>query len=161
MAIRSDRPGAAGRAPTLRIPIVEHHVTWHRVIDPPWDAIRAAPGTVNDCDFMGGRGRNRPLRRRQGHREFTGLDDFLQPQFGWAITYVFREKAIKVLDAGDGRRPTVGTTAIATCRRPRPAGTNWSILRQHLVQDVGLHHAVHVHSDSSRRGDESEKATKT
>ena len=25
--------------PTLRIPIVEHHVTWHRVIDPPWDAI--------------------------------------------------------------------------------------------------------------------------
>ena len=34
-------------------------------------------------------------------REFTGLSSFLEPQFGWRITYVFREKTIKVLEAAD------------------------------------------------------------
>ncbi len=90
-------------APTLRIPIVEHHVTWHRVIDPPWDAIRACAGTVNDSDFMGAAAETALFDGARASREFAGMDDLLQPQFGWAITYVFREKAIKILDAGDGQ----------------------------------------------------------
>jgi hypothetical protein len=35
-------------------------------------------------------------------REFTGLDTSQRPQFGWRVTYVFREKAIKVFDDSGG-----------------------------------------------------------
>ena len=90
-------------APTLRIPIVEHHVIWHRVIDPPWNAIRACAGTVNDDDFMGAAAETVLFDGARASREFAGLGDLLQPQFGWRITYVFREKAIKILDGSDGQ----------------------------------------------------------
>jgi len=88
--------------PTLRIPVVEHHVTWHRVLDPPWEAIRACAGAVNDADFMGAAAETVLCDGAKASREFTGLGSFLEPQFGWRITYVFREKAIKGLEDGDG-----------------------------------------------------------
>jgi hypothetical protein len=84
--------------PTLRIPIVEHHLTWHRVLDPPWDAIRQCAGAVNNADFMGAAAETALFDGARADREFTGLDDSLGPQFGWRVTYVFREKSIKVLD---------------------------------------------------------------
>ncbi len=103
--------------PTLRVPIVEHHVTWHRVVDPPWDAIRACSGAVNNADFMGAAAETVLFDGAKASRQFTGLGDFLEPQFGWRITYVFREKAIKILDAG-------GDTAVYGwnhCYRDLPA----------------------------------------
>ena len=48
------------------------------------------------------------------NRQFMGLDDLLQPQFGWELTYVFREKTIKVLDEDQEAGRTAGT--IAMCR---------------------------------------------
>ncbi len=84
--------------PTLRIPIVEHQLTWRHVIDPPWDAIRDCAGTVNNALFMGAAAETVLFDGARADREFVGLDDFQQPQFGWRITYVFREKAIKILD---------------------------------------------------------------
>ena len=79
-------------------------------------------------------------------REFTGLDLTQQAQFGWRVTYVFREKAIKVLDASDSETtygwnhcyrdvPFPGSawdklvtkTAILSTRRwtSRPCSTSW------------------------------------
>jgi hypothetical protein len=93
--------------PTLRIPVVEHHVTWHRVLDPPWDAIRSCAGAINSADFMGAAAETVLFDGAKASREFTGMDSFLAPQFGWKITYVFREKAIKVL-AASGSGTTYG-----------------------------------------------------
>ena len=53
LAIRRDVPVPPEVVPTLRIPIVEHHVTWRRVLDPPWDAIRTCAGAVNSAAFLG------------------------------------------------------------------------------------------------------------
>ncbi len=88
--------------PTLRIPIVEHHVTWHRVLDPPWDAIRTCAGAINGADFLGAAAETVLFDGARASREFTGLDSFFAPQFGWKITYVFREKAIKALNGAGG-----------------------------------------------------------
>jgi hypothetical protein len=84
--------------PTLRVPITEHHVTWHRVVNPPWDAIRQCVGAVNAGDFAGAAAETVLFDGARADRQFTGLDDLMQPEFGWRITYIFREKTIKVLD---------------------------------------------------------------
>jgi hypothetical protein len=87
--------------PTLRVPIIEHHVTWQRVINPPWDAIRACVGSVNAASFLGAAAETLLFDGAKADRQFTGLDDLQEPQFGWRITYVFREKTIRVLDAAN------------------------------------------------------------
>ncbi|MGA2619836.1 MAG: hypothetical protein ABSF26_19660 [Thermoguttaceae bacterium] len=89
--------------PTLRIPITEHNVTWHWVNDPPWDAIRACVGAVNSDSFLGAAAETVLFDGAKADRQFTGLDDLQQPQFGWRITYVFREKAIKALDEDESQ----------------------------------------------------------
>ena len=89
--------------PTLRIPVVEHHVTWNRVSDPPWDAIRACVGAVNDSPLLGADAETVLFDGARAERQFTGVDGQQQPQFGWRITYVFREKTIKVLDEDENQ----------------------------------------------------------
>ncbi|MGD0897982.1 MAG: hypothetical protein ABR915_09095 [Thermoguttaceae bacterium] len=91
-------PVTPDAVPTLRIPITEHHVTWHRVANPPWDAIRDCTGAVNAAAFLGAAAETVLLDGAKAYRQFTGLDNLQQPQFGWRITYVFREKIIKALD---------------------------------------------------------------
>jgi len=81
--------------PALRVPITEHHVTWHRVINPPWQAIRECVGTVNAAPFLGAAPETVLLDGVTADKQFVGLDELSQPQFGWRICYVFREKAIK------------------------------------------------------------------
>lgn len=39
--------------PTIRIPIVDHALTWHRVTNPPWGAMRSCAGTINFGFFFG------------------------------------------------------------------------------------------------------------
>jgi hypothetical protein len=80
--------------PVVRVPIAEHHLTWHRVISPPWDAIRNSLGTVNDDTFLGAAAETLLLDGVTADKQFLGIDDFQQPQFGWRIGYVFREKTI-------------------------------------------------------------------
>ena len=84
--------------PTLRIPVIEHQVTWRRVPAPPWDAIRNCTGAVNNDSFLGAAAETVLFDGAKADREFTGLGDFLEPQFGWRLTYVFREKLIKVVE---------------------------------------------------------------
>ena len=50
-----DEPGESvpeEALPVVRVPVVEHHFTWHRVVNPPWQAIRECIGTVNGGEFV-------------------------------------------------------------------------------------------------------------
>jgi len=81
--------------PTVRVPIIEHHVTWHRVVNPPWQAIRDGVATVNSGAFMGAAAGTVLFDGATAEREFIRLDELAHPELGWRISYVFREKAIK------------------------------------------------------------------
>ena len=85
--------------PTIRVPVVEHHVTWHRVVNPPWAAIRNCVATVNNAAFMGAAAATVLLDGATAEREFIRIDDLGHPELGWRLGYVFREKAVK---SGDG-----------------------------------------------------------
>jgi len=86
--------------PNIRIPIVEHHLTWSRVINPPWSAIREMVGCVNQSAFMGAAAQTVLFDGVRSKKEFIYFNDFANPFFGWEIEYVFREKSIKYLDYG-------------------------------------------------------------
>jgi hypothetical protein len=90
-------PVPPGAVPTLRIPISEHHVTWHRVVNPPWEAIRASLGAVNAGEFLGTAPETLLFDGAKADRVFAGLDELRQPQYAWRILYVFREKTIKAM----------------------------------------------------------------
>jgi hypothetical protein len=81
--------------PTLRAPIAEHHLTWHRVAAPPWTAIRHCAGTINQSAFVGAAPETMLFDGATAVKQFLGVNELQQPQFGWKITYVFREKTIK------------------------------------------------------------------
>jgi hypothetical protein len=95
-------PVTPDAVPTLRVPIVEHCVTWQRVASPPWSAIRACVGAVNASEFLSAAAETVLLDGARASRQFIGLDDLGQPQFGWRLTYVFREKTLKILDDDQG-----------------------------------------------------------
>jgi len=103
----ADLPVEEDVFPNIRIPIVEHHLTWHRVINPPWSAIREMVGCVNTGAFMGAGAQTVLFDGVRGQKEFIYFDDFDNPLFGWEIEYVFREKSVKYLDYG-GNEQTAG-----------------------------------------------------
>lgn len=88
--------------PKVRVPIAEHHLTWHRVINPPWGAIRNCSGKVNNAAFLGAPAETVLLDGAVADKEFIFVDELRQPQFGWRIAYVFREKSVKVLTPDGG-----------------------------------------------------------
>jgi len=81
--------------PAIRVPMTVHRVTWHRVVNPPWAAIRACLGTVNDATFLGADPETVLFDGVTAEKQFLGVDELRQPGFGWQIGYVFREMAIK------------------------------------------------------------------
>ncbi len=81
--------------PRIRVPIVEHYLTWHRVLSPPWQAIRNSVGTVNSSALLGAAAGTMRFDGATADREFVRIDDFAQPELAWRIGYVFREKAVK------------------------------------------------------------------
>ena len=78
--------------PTLYIPIIEHHITWHRVINPPWGYISAATGCVNSAEFMGAAADTVLFAGCKAVKDFTLLEQLETPEFGWKLEYLFREK---------------------------------------------------------------------
>ena len=100
-------PAPADAVPVLRIPITEHFVTWHRVADPPWSAIRACTGAVNNGLFLGAAAETVLFAGAKADRRFAGLDDQQQAVCGWRVTFVFREKTIHAL-GGDRHGEAVG-----------------------------------------------------
>jgi hypothetical protein len=90
-------PVSPDAVPTLRVPVSQHHVTWHRVVNPPWQAMRACRGAVNSAEFLGAAPETLLFDGAVAERVFAGLDELRHPQYAWRINYVFREKTIKVL----------------------------------------------------------------
>lgn len=80
--------------PALRIPLAVHRVTWHRVVRPPWAAVRACTGCVNAAEFLGAAAETVLFDGAEAETEFVGIDGLRQPEFAWRVSYIFREKAI-------------------------------------------------------------------
>jgi hypothetical protein len=89
-------------------PILEHHLTWHRVSGPPWDAIRASIGCVNEIEFLGAAAETLLFDGVKADREFLGIDDRGEPQYAWRLHYVFKEKAVKQVSGSEMSVETCG-----------------------------------------------------
>lgn len=88
-------PVPAEAIPPLRVPVIEHQITWHRAPLPPWSAIRNAAGCVNAQTFLGAPPETILFDGAIARRQFIGIDLQGTAAFGWRLTYVFRERAIK------------------------------------------------------------------
>ncbi len=86
-------PSAA--VPTIRMVLVEHHLTWHRVVNPPWQAIRRCVGTVNDNTFLAAAASTVLCDGATARREFIRFSGLARAEFAWRIDFVFLEKAVK------------------------------------------------------------------
>lgn len=87
-------PVAPEALPTVRRPVTEHQISWHRVVRPPWTAMRQWRGYVNSVAFMGAPAETVLFEGATAEREFISFGDLEYPEFGWRIMYVFREKSI-------------------------------------------------------------------
>ena len=96
---RADIPVPPNIGMTIRMPVVEHHLTYHRVINPPWQAISEQVGSVNNAPFLGAAAEQVLFDGCDADREFTWLGDFQAPQLGWRMSYVFREKRVDFMGA--------------------------------------------------------------
>ena len=92
-----EQPVPEDAMPLLRCSLIEHHITWHRVINPPWEAISAAAGTVNSALLCGIDAGFLEFDGCTADKEFVALDNLNYPQFGWKMNYVFVEKRQHVL----------------------------------------------------------------
>lgn len=78
-----------------RLPATEHHLTWHQVINPPWDVIQSLQGTVNADVFLGCPTETLLLEGAEANKLYRGSLEDGASAFCWRIHYVFRERAIK------------------------------------------------------------------
>jgi len=86
-------------APAIRVPTIEHRLTWHRVLTPPWEAIRSCVGTVNSQPFVGAAAGTVLLDGTSVECEFINFDGFAAAELGWRVDYVFLEKTVKAAGA--------------------------------------------------------------
>jgi hypothetical protein len=92
----SSLPVPPDAVPTVRVPVTKHVVTWHRVVNAPWAAIRRLTGTVNAAAFLGAAAETVLFDGATAERRFLGLDSLKRAAFGWRIAYTFREKTIRI-----------------------------------------------------------------
>ena len=78
----------------LRLPIIEHRLSWTRVISPPWDAIRSLVGKVNFLPFIGLGAEQLLFDGCRSTRDFITFDELNAPQYGWKLDYIFRQRTI-------------------------------------------------------------------
>lgn len=79
---------------TLRLPVTHHRLTWHRVVNPPWTAIRQTSGTWNNAAFLGAAAGTLLFDGANADREFLSISELNEPQYGWNIEYAFRENPL-------------------------------------------------------------------
>ncbi|MCE5301847.1 MAG: hypothetical protein LLF97_01910 [Planctomycetaceae bacterium] len=84
----------------IRIPIVEHRLSWRRVVRPPWTAIRAAAGAVNDAEFLGAAAGSLMFDGAAAEHEFIRISDTDDVEFAWRLEYIFRERNARLLIPG-------------------------------------------------------------
>jgi len=78
----------------VTLPVTVHRLIWHRVVSPPWTAIRACQGALNQDEFLGVAAGQLLFDGVKATREFISLPDLDYPQFGWRLEYRFREKPL-------------------------------------------------------------------
>jgi len=95
--------------PTTRIVVIEHHLSWSRVIDPPWQTIQETSGCVNDNTGQVGADGDEWYFMNAGVEtllfdgctaatEYTAIDEIGNPFQAWKLDYVFREKLIRAFN---------------------------------------------------------------
>ncbi|NLX97375.1 MAG: hypothetical protein GXY83_14495 [Rhodopirellula sp.] len=77
------------------IPITEHRLTWHQVVNPPWGTIRQLQGTVNSGEMLGCPPGTLLFIGAEANKLFRSTFEAGTSNFCWQIAYLFREKAIK------------------------------------------------------------------
>jgi len=92
----------------VRIPIIEHRVSWSRVSAPPWDAIRSLTGKVNDAAFIGLIAEQLLFDGCRANKKFISMDELESPEFGWKLEYIFRQKTIHCLGGDNVQQGGVG-----------------------------------------------------
>ena len=85
----------ADLALTKTVPLTEHRLTWHQVVNPPWAAIHAAQGKVNASEFLGCPAETLLFEGAEAHKLFRAGIDQGASEFAWQIDYLFRERSIK------------------------------------------------------------------
>lgn len=94
-----DVPVMPEAQPRLHITIVEHRLTWHRVVRPPWDAMRRSAGTVNLDSILGAAAGTVLLAGARAQREFIRIGRLKRAELAWRIGYVFRERVVQTPDS--------------------------------------------------------------
>lgn len=78
-----------------RLPVTEHHLTWHQVVHPPWEAIQNLQGTVNAGVYLGCPAETLLFEGAEANKLYrAGLESEISA-FCWQLHYVFRQRAIK------------------------------------------------------------------
>jgi len=77
------------------IPVTEHHLTWHQVVNPPWQAIQALQGKVSAGEFLGCPPATLLFEGAEANKLFRSGFDTDNPEFCWQIHYLFRQRAVK------------------------------------------------------------------
>lgn len=81
-----------------RIPLTEHRLTWHQVVNPPWKTISAVQGKLNGAAFLGCAPGTLLFEGGEANKLYLpglGLDYDPSP-YVWKIDYLFRELAVKM-----------------------------------------------------------------
>lgn len=87
---------------TQRIPITEHHYAWNYVLQPPFAAINASIGKVNETVWHGYPAETVLFDSYSMDIQFIILDDGSLPLTLWQLTYVFRERRVNLPDGSVG-----------------------------------------------------------
>lgn len=82
--------------PLLVAPTGSYSLTWHRVMRPPWQTIRALRGTVNEQTFVGAAPQTVLFLGARITRQFQ----FLEQGGFWKIRYSFAESAKRLSGGG-------------------------------------------------------------
>ena len=87
-------PTTADLTQTMRVPIIEHILSWHAVKKVPTSAIRATIGGLNDDIFLGAPARTLLFDSCNTETEFVLPFEFDDPKQTYRLDYIFREKQI-------------------------------------------------------------------
>jgi hypothetical protein len=97
----------------VALPITIHRLTWHRVAAPPWAAIRACQGALNESEFLGCPAGQLLFDGVRATREIVSHPDANTPQFAWRLEYHFREKPL-LLNTTPSSVPTADFSQLVT-----------------------------------------------
>ncbi|MBN1589403.1 MAG: hypothetical protein JW888_07805, partial [Pirellulales bacterium] len=78
-----------------RIPVTEHHLTWYKVVNPPWETIHALQGTVNASEFLSCPAGTLLFEGADANKLYAGDFESGASPFCWEIKYLFRERSVK------------------------------------------------------------------